>query len=1050
MKRFLYILFFVLIACSSDLEKCKQQAEKEKDVVKRDSLYIEVAKAFYQAQNLDSMYQYATQVLKDEKLFIGERRRIIIAAERMIGEYHRLRLDFENAKKYHNLSLKDAEAIKDTLSIIMAYSNLASAESDNDNVSGAIPLFLRADSLLKSWKNCPPKFVERRKMVQKTISMNLALNYGYVGMFDKASLYFSQDSLFSEDPTLQLQAKYSKGLFYASVGAEDFAYKSFTEGLEQAEEQNLSNFIIMFNTAIGTLSPPQETQDTTAISYFRKAYTFAQKNGLNEMASEPLISLAEVFSYQGKKDSALFYYKIATPFAQKSPEQKLNLYSNLVSHHLRFQEVSLAQKYIDTLSVKAQYQTAIMQSKCDLAIASYYKAINQTDSAIIYNKKVASLLEKDSLSPILAESYIMLEELYKNKKDTIKAFYYLNAYQKNNILRGNYRKNLQKVREAFALKRQEEKAATKRKWLFTFLALCMLIITFLSYFYYQKNKMAQAQATIAQKERENAQVQVLIAQKERENAQAQAQIAQKERENAQVQAQIAQKERENALLQTEIAEKEQEKAQFLKKVSHEIGNAISTIVNANALLQKIALPDTAYNASFSIYNASQRLARYLQDIKATDKEGNPLEFDLFNDPFYLQREIIAPLYMAFGLEAEKKNITFTLKTATNTPSLFWGDPLRIYQILENLLKNAIKFTPKNGTVNLFISQNDKQEICFAVSDSGIGIDIEEQKQLFQPKGQTKAGKLAGGMGLGLYNSKRLANLMKGDISLQSEHDKGSIFSLHLPLKNASHTEMRAFFDKNNMEGILLGTSILLVDDEDEVRKGNATMLERNIPDAQITTASDGTEAIEILQNQTFDIILIDINMKIMGGIAASKKIREMNIKTPIIALTGSADTNEIVKFRDAGINDYMDKAFYQPYKLLEKIKNNINSLRTINMEENNEILLADIVEDDIEMQYLKNLTQGDIAEQKSQIFDFLTSLEKEKTDIQQACQSQNLTLLNRRVHNFKYELKKYGLLIAAKEAEKIEMFAKFNQFDIMLETLWEEVAKGETRLKSKV
>ncbi len=376
------------------------------------------------------------------------------------------------------------------------------------------------------------------------------------------------------------------------------------------------------------------------------------------------------------------------------------------------------------------------------------------------------------------------------------------------------------------------------------------------------------------------------------------------------------------------------KSEFLARMSHEIRtpmNAIIGLTHVSAtLLDEIknknnTLLEIQENINH-VENSSQHLLGLLNDILEVSKieagkivlTSEPMEISAFIDSI---SSIIKPRCI-------EKGIDFTINCDTFTTTNFTTDPLRLRQVLINLLGNAVKFTPELGSVNLIItnqgSENGKTKIRFEVKDTGIGISPSSLANIFRPFEQGAANITSnyGGTGLGLTVSRHIVKLFGGDIEIKSEPGSGSEFSFAIWLKEEHTTSAKTekVIDKATA---LLDKKILLVDDVDLNRKVVKSMLKKT--GAIIDEAGDGDVAVEKFRESphyNYDIILMDIQMPTMNGYQATEQIRASDRPdaqtVPIIALTANAFSDDIEKGRDAGMNSHIAKPV-KPQVLLDTI-----------------------------------------------------------------------------------------------------------------------------------
>jgi CheY-like chemotaxis protein/anti-sigma regulatory factor (Ser/Thr protein kinase) len=338
----------------------------------------------------------------------------------------------------------------------------------------------------------------------------------------------------------------------------------------------------------------------------------------------------------------------------------------------------------------------------------------------------------------------------------------------------------------------------------------------------------------------------------------------------------------------------------------------------------------------NISGASESLLAILNDILDFSKieSGNvKLELDYFNLDV-----VIENIAMLFTEEVRRKALTFTIIQPSNLNVLLKGDALRLKQILINLINNSAKFTHK-GFVNLeisLISQHEKEiQLQFAVKDSGIGMNEEQQKMLFQSFSQadTSITRRFGGSGLGLVISQKFVELMGGKIICKSTPDLGSEFFFTLSFEIAtsgkiSETSIPSSAKKTLLQRLaeaaesLENVRVLLVEDT-PLNQQVASEFLRNAK-LHVTVADNGKEALAVLEQNVFDVILMDVQMPVMDGFEATKIIRENSqfAHLPIIAMSAGVTLDEQEKCHHVGMSDFIAKPI-NPVQMLEKIKQHV-------------------------------------------------------------------------------------------------------------------------------
>jgi PAS domain S-box-containing protein len=367
-------------------------------------------------------------------------------------------------------------------------------------------------------------------------------------------------------------------------------------------------------------------------------------------------------------------------------------------------------------------------------------------------------------------------------------------------------------------------------------------------------------------------------------------------------------------LKNDAEQANETKTNFLANVSHELRTPMNAVLGLISLTLKMELGDRQREHLERIEVSSKALLQILNDILDFSKlEAG--KFSISKQAFELQKLID----MATGIHrlvAKDKGLFLNTRISSTLHSHYIGDQLRINQILNNLIGNAIKFTAQGG-VTLNVSshfESGKEYLCFEVRDTGLGIAAKDIEKLFDSFHQVDNSSMRsyGGTGLGLAISQSLCALMEGEISVESELGKGSIFTVCLPLSPAQMKDINEDKKKDNNHKIiqsLSGNHVLLVEDNET----NKIVAEEMLAMLGISSvhAKNGEEAIVAFQNQNFDLILMDLQMPILDGYSAASAILEMaqeNDKTiPILAMSAAVLDSAQDKVKSAGMLDHISK-----------------------------------------------------------------------------------------------------------------------------------------------
>jgi PAS domain S-box-containing protein len=370
-------------------------------------------------------------------------------------------------------------------------------------------------------------------------------------------------------------------------------------------------------------------------------------------------------------------------------------------------------------------------------------------------------------------------------------------------------------------------------------------------------------------------------------------------EDAKVKAERATRTAENAV---------KAKQQFLSNMSHEIRTPMNAIIGFTKVLQKTELTAKQKEYLAAIKLSGDALIVLINDILDLAKvDAGRMSFE--QTPFKIAASISAMLHL-FETKIHEKNITLVMEYDQNIPEVLVGDPVRLHQIILNLVGNAVKFTNKGKItvdVSLLSEDEKKTTIQFSVTDTGIGIAEEKIEKIFENFQQATSGtsRIYGGTGLGLAIVKQLVESQGGTVTVESRIDQGSTFSFTLDfLKTSEDAELDLAVIELDSE--LENINILVVEDIVLNQLLMRTLLEDF--GFELDIAENGKIAIEKLRAKTYDLILMDLQMPEMNGFDATDYIRNtMNLQIPIIALTADVTTVDLAKCKAVGMDDYIAK-----------------------------------------------------------------------------------------------------------------------------------------------
>jgi CheY-like chemotaxis protein len=355
-------------------------------------------------------------------------------------------------------------------------------------------------------------------------------------------------------------------------------------------------------------------------------------------------------------------------------------------------------------------------------------------------------------------------------------------------------------------------------------------------------------------------------------------------------------------------------------MSHEFRTPMNAIMGLNKLMISSELTKKQQEYTKGIDLSCENLLWIINDILDQSKIESA-KMTIRKQPFNIS-DIVDQISLLLKIKMNEKELDFNVHIDSKIPKSLIGDPTRVFQILTNLIGNAIKFTEK-GSIDLSIklknSNNESATLLFEVKDTGIGIPAHKIKEIFKSFEQVYSKKneneyYSEGTGLGLSISKELVEQMGGTILLESEEGKGSnfFFDLTFNINHDEHTPEEKIKELSLPENL----KILLVEDTPINRFLAIELLNQHLKNVTIEIAENGKLALEKIESKDFNLVLMDIKMPVMDGLEATKLIREMSDKyfkaVPILGLSANAIPQQIQEEKDMGMNDCITKPIYLP------------------------------------------------------------------------------------------------------------------------------------------
>jgi PAS domain S-box-containing protein len=474
------------------------------------------------------------------------------------------------------------------------------------------------------------------------------------------------------------------------------------------------------------------------------------------------------------------------------------------------------------------------------------------------------------------------------------------------------------------------------------------------------------------------------------------------------------------------------KQQFLSNMSHEIRTPMNAIIGFTKVVLKTDLSVKQREYLTAIKISGDALIVLINDILDLAKvDAGKMTFEEI--PFKLASSISSMLHL-FETKIQEKNLKLLIEYDKKIPKVLVGDPVRLHQIILNLVSNAVKFTTR-GTITVSVclldEDDEKAKVNFSISDTGIGIQENKIANIFDNFQQATSGtsRIYGGTGLGLAIVKQLVEQQDGITNVKSKVDEGSTFSFSLSFKKTK-AEAEDINEVMEFDTEIKNIKILVVEDMVLNQLLMKTLLDDFGFECDIT--ANGKIAIEKLKQKSYNIILMDLQMPEMNGFEATEYIRNiMHSNTPIIALTADVTTVDLAKCRAVGMNDYIAKPLDERL-LYSKIISLVKSASKLNIEEENEEIIKMKC---VDLKYLKHLTKSNPKLMSEMISLYLEQTPPLIYSMKQSLQIKDWSLLHASVHKMIPSFSIMGISADFEQmAKKIQEYAsKQEQTDNILE-----------------
>jgi hypothetical protein len=681
-----------------------------------------------------------------------------------------------------------------------------------------------------------------------------------------------------------------------SVNTLDFdnAIEQLNSSLELSKSIDDKRFIALSSSILAKLYYIRH-EFSKAITELNRAISIQREIGDEKGLAYSYVNFAKIFMAQDNKIRADRYLNLAEELYLKLDDQE---YLGIVSLN-RAIVISRTQGDMNEalrLLQKAKNQLADSKNMYEISRLYYYTArvhisLENYELAKENCKKVLEIAQAQNFGGMIMSTYRQLSKIYEATGDYETSLEYLQkSYARNDSIIAMNKEILAEQANAkygvdalqsslneLSIQNAEQESKLKVNKLTTILSVALItILSLLTLSLYKNNNLrARANELLQKKNTELT----------------------KAKENA-----------EKASLA---------KAQFLSTITHELRTPLYAVTGLTHLLLEESPTENQKEHLNSLKFSGEYLLSLINNILDLNKlEANKVE--IMEASFDLKKRI-SDVLVALKNSADEKNTKIHFNYDDTIPEELKGDPLKISQILINLIGNSIKFT-EDGDIWINVSKNSREGnnvlLDFEIKDNGEGISKEKQKAIFEnfTQGSTQINRKFGGTGLGLSIVKNLLSLLGSEINLESDLGKGSTFTFQLKFEakevdnSINNTPTKA---AEPVENKLEGKNILIVEDNKINQMITRKILEKHGVKCEV--ADNGTIAVEKTQEKEYDLILMDIHMPGISGIEATKEIRKFNSEIPIIALTAVTLDDNLDEFYLNGFSDIIPK----PYKTEE-------------------------------------------------------------------------------------------------------------------------------------
>ncbi|NOZ47024.1 MAG: tetratricopeptide repeat protein [Chlorobi bacterium] len=748
----------------------------------------------------------------------------------------------------------------------------------------------------------------------------------YKQSFYNSLIYYKKALKFAEHTNnnrIKLIAYNALGYIQVDIGEISKAIKTLLKGLALAEKSKDTLSIAKMSLAVGYTYYFNEDLEN-ALKYYKNALYFAKKIKAKAGVSISLINIGNIYQDKKEYNEALNNYKKALTIQENFIKDKAtiaSIYNNYGNIYTEKKQYEQSLKYFNKaleLAREIKNNTQIALALSD--IGSVHIHLKNYNKALKYISKALKIAVSDGQVQMQKKIYKDFYKLYSNKGDDKQALAYFKKFTelKDSMISIESKEKISEIETKYQLEKKEQLIALQKKVIeqkeliikrkkherIIFIGSYALLVIALAVIIFSLVQIKRHRNAILVKN------EVLKQQKEELSAQSE----------------------KLDYTNKELRRNSKLKELFFANTSHEIRTPVSIISGFAELVLKTKLTGKQKEYITNIKNSSKNLLVIINDILDFSKiEAKKMKVE--NIDFDLEK-LINSFFNNMLIKAKEKNLELKLNKDVNLPHFLphfvKGDPVRLNQILTNLVANAIKFTNERGKIAINIENQARKEnvyfLKFSISDTGIGIPENKLNNIFENYTQAdiETTRKYGGTGLGLSIVKKLIDLQNGTISVVSEVNKGSTFTFTIPFGFSSVTEINAT-DKllkvkhlNDFDKL----SILLVDDNPVNRALTIDTITMENNKISVDEADNGKIAIEKLQKKAYDIILMDLLMPVMDGYETTQFIRnKLKVpvsQIPILGFTANSIHEELETCVEKGLNDCISKPF-QPEELFNKI-----------------------------------------------------------------------------------------------------------------------------------